>query len=173
LGNKAIAGGTMSDSKGTVGVPISVDVFNEFSLRCGESTDPAAWIDQIVRDFLDRTRGDADIWSSEHARMITGDADETQGRLELEPTEKPKGWKTVFLPSGTRLRLSYEGKRVFAEVKWGTIGFSASDLSSAGAVDDKRNHPKDTWRDLWVRLPENQAPGKGWTRAVDLRETAR
>ena len=163
----------MSESKGTVGVPISVDLFNEFSLRCGESTDPAVWIEQIVRDFLDRTRGDEDIWSSEHARTIVADTDASQGTLELEPAQKPKEWKTVFLPSGSRLRLTFEGKRVFAEVKWGTIGFSTSDLSSAGAMDRSSKHPQDTWRDLWVRLPENQAPGKGWTRAVELREIAK
>jgi hypothetical protein len=163
----------MSDSTGTVGVPISVDVFNEFSLRCGESTDPAAWIDQIVRDFLERTRGDADIWSAEHARTITSDTGDTQGKLALEPAKKPKGWKTIFLPSGSRLRLTYEGKRVFAEIKWGTIGFGPSELSSASAVEGGRKHPQDTWKDLWVKLPENQAPGTGWTRAIDLRHTAK
>jgi hypothetical protein len=163
----------MKDSRGTVGVPVSVDIFNEFSLRCGESTDPAAWIDQIVRDFLERTRGDADIWSPEHARTITAGADQAQGRLELEPAKKEKGWKTVFLPSGARLRLTHEGKRVFAEVKWGTIGFSANELSSTGATEGGSKQPQDTWRDLWVKLPENQAPGKGWTRADELRESAR
>ena len=157
----------MSESTAKVSVPISVDIFNEFSLRCGKSVDATAWIEKIIRDFLDRIQGDPDIWSSEYAREVS-EQQEGQGRLDLEHPDKSRGWRTVFLPSGSRLRLTQQGKRVFVEVKWGTIGFNIDDIRDGGS-----SAAADTWRDLWVRLPEHQAPGVGWTRAMDLRHSAK
>jgi len=87
-------------------VPISCALYNEFSLRCDRSVNPSGWIEDIIRDYLDRTKGDAAIWSIRHARRVDLD-EKVEGLLDgFGPPDQGYQWKNVFLRNGSRVRMS-------------------------------------------------------------------
>lgn len=83
---------------------------------------------------------------------------------------RPLIWKEVSVPSGTLVRMHYQGTDHFAEVKNGKIvdeegEFSPSEWASKVANRTSRN----AWRDIWFKEPN----AKGWSAAGDMREAAR
>ena len=148
-------------------VPIDKDIYNEFIIRTGRSEDVATWIENIVQGFLDQTIDDHPQWSEEHYERL---ADEEDARF-IETYGLPnKGyqWKNVFLPNGTRLRISYMGKDHFAEVRHEQIvyegdRYTPSQFASKVANNTNRN----AWRDIWIKLPNENR----WQFANDLRRS--
>ncbi|MDH5527326.1 MAG: hypothetical protein OEY97_08480 [Nitrospirota bacterium] len=137
----------------TVCVPISADLYNEFILRTGKSEDVAAWIEGIVENFLDDTKDDHPAWSEEYYEHLADqEADETLATYGLPG--KGYHWQSVFLPNGTRLRMTYRGLEHFAEVRHQQIIYegescSPSEFASRVASNTSRN----AWRDIWMRRP--------------------
>lgn len=74
-------------------------------------------------------------------------------------------WKNLFLPEGTSLRTSYEGRIAFARVSGDYIvsddGASLTPSSFANLHAQGRN----AWRFVWLRFPGNEQ----WRRAHDSR----
>jgi len=136
---------------GKVGLLISADVYNEFVLRKAYSVDVAAMVERILRDFLDRTEGDADIWSQEHAQQV---AAITSVSDSLGDTRKGYQWGPIFLPNGTELRMKYERKYHLAQVIREELIFnsrpcSPSEMASLVANNTRRN----AWRDISIKRP--------------------
>ena len=150
-------------------VPMSCAIYNEFSLRCDKSVDPAGWIENIIRDYLDRTKGDASIWSERHARRTQLDED-FQGLLEeVGPADKGYQWKNILLRNGSRIKMSYKGQTFYASIANGQLRFndksmSPSQFAAAVAGGSSRN----AWRDLWIQAPDDG--DFGWERADRIRE---
>ena len=153
----------------TVCVPISCALYNEFSLRCDRSVDPSDWIENIIRDYLDRTRGDASIWSARHARRVDSD-EKVQGLLDsIGPTDKGCQWKNVLLRNGSRIRMTYKGQDYFAYVANGQLRYDDRSMSPsqfAAAIADGSS--RNAWRDLWIQEPEQEGDS-GWVRADRIR----
>lgn len=150
---------------GTICVPLPADLCNEFSLRTGKSEDVAAWIENIVADFLERTRDDHPAWSNAHYERIAED-DEAAQTQYWGPVHKGYHWQSVYLPNGTRLRLTYKGEEHFAEIRHqklfhGDQEYSPSEFARAMANNTNRN----AWRDIWIKRPRDQE----WTLADTLR----
>jgi hypothetical protein len=155
---------------GIVCVPISYALYNEFSLRCDRSVDPSGWIEEIIRDYLDRTKGDAAIWGPRHARRVELD-EKVEGLLDqVGPPDEGYQWKNVLLRNGSKLRMTYKGDDYFAFIARGHLlyqdkSMSPSQFAAAVAGGSSRN----AWRDIWIQEPE-QSGDTGWERADGVRD---
>ena len=140
---------------GTVCVPISADLYNEFILRTGESRDVASWIENIIEDFLDRTKDDHPAWSEAYYERLA-EKEELSVLGNVGPPNKGYHWQSVFLPNGSRLRMTYKGGEHFAEVRHQQVMYqdracSPSEFARLVASNTNRN----AWRDIWIKRPSD------------------
>jgi hypothetical protein len=132
-------------------VPISGDLINEIILRSQRPVDIAGLIENVLEDFLERTRGEADIWSEEHADVVANEKDDPILARYGDPA-KGYTWQGIALPNGTQLKVIYRGEDKLAEVRHRQIYFenqpcSPSQFASRAANNTSRN----AWRDIWVK----------------------
>jgi hypothetical protein len=136
-------------------VPIDAAMYAEFILRSGKKVNVAGFIEQIVQDYLDRTEGDAEVWSDEHAEMFRTKLDENFEATYGDPDGFYQ-WDNLFLKNGTGLLMKYKGKNYFAAVRDEQIVFedktyTPSQLASKIANGTARN----AWKDLWIKEPDS------------------
>lgn len=62
-------------------------------------------------------------------------------------------WKSLFLPAGTRLRMSFDGKLSYAEVDGDEIMFQGESVSPAQLANRIAGSTRNAWRDLWILFP--------------------
>lgn len=149
----------ISQSAGSafVSVPIDARIYNELLIRHFKvDTNVAAWIQEIVQDYLDRT-ADEGYWSEQYHewRASTTDLD-----AFVDKFGDPSGgyhWSSLFLPNGTKVSMSYKGKTYNAEVRHAQIwyegkSYSPAELARVIASNTSRN----AWRDLMIRRPNDQ-----------------
>jgi hypothetical protein len=150
----------------TLATPIDSEIIGELYLRAGSPTvDITNWIENVVRDYLDRTADDGN-WSEAYYAHI-----ERQAGSEnfVEEFGDPKGgyhWAPLFLPNGTLIRMVYKKETLNAAVKNNKIDFngenySPSELARSIANGTNRN----AWRDLLIKRPTDT----DWCLADDLR----
>jgi hypothetical protein len=146
-----------------ISIPVEHRLIAEIILRSQGRVDPVGLIDSIVSDYLDRTEGDADIWSLAHAEEVA----ETNRDDSDQYGDPTKGyyWNRVFLPNGTALLSSYKGQQHRAEIRHEQLVYDGkpstpSQFASMVANNTSRN----AWRDLWVKRP-----GEPWHAANALR----
>lgn len=150
-------------------IPIRADLVSEIILRSRGRADVVRMVEHSVESFLDRTRGDGDIWSAEHAEEVEDEElDDTLARIG-HPS-KGYNWSGVFLPNGTSLRVDYKGGHCYAEVRHQQIFYedepcSPSEFASRAANNTSRN----AWRDVWVKKPGAST----WEFSNTLRRTTR
>jgi hypothetical protein len=145
-------------------VPLPAALYSEFILRKGEHVSVATYIEDIVSDYLNRTRGDEDVWSPEHAREVNEEA--AAASAHGDPG-KGYHWQTLFLPNGTQVRMLYQGQNHYAVISHEKLlyageSLSPSELASYVAKGTNRN----AWRDLWLQLPRT----RDWIQADVLRK---
>lgn len=146
-------------------VPVHSELIAEIILRSEGKADVAVMIENVLGDFLDRTRGDPDIWSNAHALAVI-EEDEDDSLVAYGSATKGYRWSGVFLPNGTKLKSTYKGEDKLAEVRHQQIYYeerpcSPSEFASRVANNTSRN----AWRDVWVKRPDDRA----WVFANTLR----
>jgi hypothetical protein len=84
-------------------------------------------------------------WMAANARQqpAVADAGSTQGYQ----------WKTLFLPSGTELRMSTRESTYLARVVGNDILFDGHRVSPRGMTLAIAGSGRNAWRDLWLKLP--------------------
>ncbi len=150
-------------------VPIDADMYAEFILRSGKNVDVASFIENIVQDYLDRTEGDAAIWSNEHAVKFHAQLGEDFEKTYGDP-EGSYQWGDLFLENGTKIRMKYKGRHYFAVVRHEEIEFeeevyTPSQLANKIAGGTSRN----AWRDPRIK----ERGSSQWVLADDLRRQAK
>ena len=148
----------------TVAIPIDSEIIGELFLRAGPKADISDWIENVVRDYLERTADDQ--WSDAYYAYR-----EQQTGVEDFVAEfgDPKGgyhWAPLFLPNGTLIRMDYKKDVFNAAVRNNKIEFkgecfSPSELARIIASGPSRN----AWRDLLIKRPGDTE----WQLADDLR----
>ena len=145
----------------TLSAPIDSALVSEIVLRSRGRRDVVSIVNNVMSDFLERTYGDADIWSPEHADDA---ADESVGDKLREYGDPSKGlvWahqfepRLVQLPNGTQVRARPYGTIKVAEVKRQQLWFEGVALSpSRFASKAWNNTSRSAWRDLEVKRPED------------------
>lgn len=139
-----------------VSVPIPCSLYNEFILRTGSDCNVPAMIVEQTYNFLERTIGDPDIWSQEHADAH-GDSEALEWRDTYGPSHKGHQWKELLLLNGTKIKMTYKGKDHFAEVRHEMIvsgegEYTPSEWVSHVAGGTSRN----AWRDLHLLFPRDE-----------------
>lgn len=155
---------SMNNPTDYVYVPLPVDLYAELILRRGDH-EVAHIIANVVGDFLERTEGDPDMWSSEY---LDRHADDEANAFKERFGTPSRGyqWQNVFLPNGTEVRMTYRGTATHAEVRHerlclGEDSMTPSEFAKRVANNTNRN----AWRDIYVKFPGTGA----WKFADDLR----
>ena len=153
-------------------VPVPSAVFAgivNFVARCTDGDDPNGVIADCLAMFL------------EEQEELTGEVNllprydkETRNqqafRLQFGSPDRGYQWQSVFLPNGTKIRMSYKGIEAHAQIRFGRVSFeeetlSPSQFASRIAGDTNRN----AWRDLYIQLPG----ADDWILADTLRQQQR
>jgi hypothetical protein len=74
-------------------------------------------------------------------------------------------WKTLFLPSGTELRMSTRESTYLARVVGNDILFDGRRVSPRGMTLAIAGNGRNAWRDLWLKLPAERY----WKQAIRCR----
>jgi len=74
-------------------------------------------------------------------------------------------WKCLFLPNGTRLRMRCADQLFYAEISSDDLIFRGRSMSPHQMVAAVAGEPRNAWRDLWIRRPQD----KEWSPADKLR----
>jgi hypothetical protein len=124
-----------------VSVPLATGHFlglAKFLKENGSSADPV----EIISVALD-------YWM-ENAAWKKGDL-----ILGVNVDARGYSWKTVFLPTGTVLRIKYEGQFHYAKVEGDYLLYEGKQVSPNQFAFIVTRTARDAWRDLWVKRPSD------------------
>jgi hypothetical protein len=133
-----------------VAVPIPTQQFLELSdfLRSkNDRRDPVL----AVRDAIDYWLQNAD-WKPE---------------LLSQSDTRGYQWKSLFLPEGTQIRMSYKGTYHYAKVEGDQIIYEGKSISPGSLANTITSSSRNAWRDLWIKRPDDRE----WKLSDDCRET--
>ena len=146
-------------------VPLHVALYADLVHRSG-TADVSAYIDHSVESFLERTEGDPSIWSAEYIEKLVDQEDEAFLEKYGEPGRGYQ-WHPVFLPNGTKVRMSYKSQDSYADIRHGKLCYGEEAMSSPSQFASRvaNNTNRNAWRDLYIKFP-----GEGsWKLADSLR----
>lgn len=138
-----------------IAIPIPTQQFLELSdfLRSkNDRRDPVL----AVRDAIDYWLQNAD-WKPE---LLSQNA--TRGYQ----------WKSLFLPEGTQIRMSYKGTYHYAKVEADEIIYEGKSISPGSLANTITSSSRNAWRDLWIKRPEDKEWKLSDECRRDTRETA-
>lgn len=78
-------------------------------------------------------------------------------------------WKSVFLPKGTKVRMSYRGRLTQTEVTSEGIAYQGQSLSPSEFTHRVTNTNRNAWRDIELLFPDSQH----WISADTVRQNAK
>lgn len=149
-----------------IAIPIDSEIIGELYLRKGSpNVDVASWIENVVRDYLERT-ADEGWWSEAYYAYREHQAGPEDFAAEFGDPKGGYHWAPLFLPNGTLIRMEYKKEISQATVKNNKIDFngdsySPSELARIIAAGTTRN----AWRDLLIKRPGDT----DWLLADELR----
>jgi hypothetical protein len=149
-------------------VPLDASIYNEFVIRRGTpDVDVAAWIENVVMDYLDRTADDGE-WSEQYYQWRSSTEDLEAFAKEYGDPTKGYHWDPIFLPNGTKLAMNYKSRQYHAEVRHEQIHFEGGTFSPTElARKIASNTSRNAWRDLLIKRPSDQ----GWQLADVMRRS--
>jgi hypothetical protein len=143
-----------------IAIPIPTKLFLAVLTRLretGSDRDPVDAIHHAIEAWLsasapkhDRSRASEDVRHQ--------DVDERDGYW----------WKLVFLPSGTKVRMTYRGRMAQAEVSSSGINYQGQPLTPSEFTHRVTNTNRNAWRDIELLFPDSES----WVSADDLRKDA-
>ncbi len=154
----------MTQQQELVYVPLPAELYSEFILRKGGHVSVATFVANVVSDFLEKTRGDPDLWSDEHALKV---AEEDAAATAHGDATKGYQWQALFLPNGTRVRMLFKGENHYALIEHEKLVYEGESLSPSEFTTKVAGSNRNAWRDLWLRFPRSQ----DWVQADLLRKT--
>lgn len=155
---------TIQSSEDKIFIPINPNIYAEF-VRRGKARDAFGIIENVVEDFLERTKYDDNLWSQNFIDEL--DEEELENfTAEFGRDDKGYQWQNVFLPNGTELKMTYKSNAYYASVRFEHIVYKELHLSpSEFARKVAENTSRNAWRDIWIKRPND----KEWLLADDLR----
>lgn len=134
--------------KTQISVPIYTQQFLELAnfLRSnGDPRDPVEIVSVAIDYWLDNAS-----WKPE---------------LLSESDTRGYQWKNLFLPSGTQIRMQYNGAYFYAKVDGDEIIYDGKPISPGSLANTIAGNSSNAWRDLWIKRPED----KEWKLADECR----
>ena len=138
---------------GKIAVLIDAELHNELVLRGRKTDDVTGYIEHAIEMFLERTEGDDGLWSDAYLEEFAEKNDDDRLARYGDP-QKGLHWQVLFLANGTKLKMPYQGRDHFAEIRHrklmdGEVERSPSEWASCVANHTSRN----AWRDIWIQQP--------------------
>ena len=140
-------------------VPIPSAIFAgfvNFVARCTDGDDPHGEIAHALETFLENQ----EEHTGERGLLPRYDKQTRKQEAFLVKFGSPKRgyqWQSVFLPNGTRIRMTYKGLEAHAEIRFGQVYFEKQSMSPSQFA---RRIAADTNRNAW-RGPLHSVAGKG------------
>lgn len=134
--------------KTQIAVPVSTEQFLElvnFLRSNGDPRDPVHVVSAAIDYWLDNAS-----WKPE---------------LLAESNTQGYQWKTLFLPTGTQVRMQYKGAYSYANVDGDNLVYQGKGISPASLANTIAGSSRNAWRDLWIKRPDD----KEWKLADDCR----
>jgi hypothetical protein len=127
-----------------VAVPISAELYMAIAERHPGSV--SSIIEHVVEDFLDRTKDD-----------------------DLSPVKSSNGinWSSVFLSTGTQLRVKYRNEYKYAEIVDDQIVYDGEVVPSVSKMASMMCN--DTTVNAWITVEVKRPSDKAWTLADVIR----
>lgn len=133
-----------------ISIPVQTRLFldlAEFLESKGDSRDPVL----AVADAIDYWMQNAD-WKPELIRQATTSALGYQ-------------WKSLFLPSGTEVRMQYKGEWYYSKVDGDKLFYEGEAFTPGRLANTIAGTSRNAWRDLWIKRPGDTE----WLLADDCR----
>jgi hypothetical protein len=139
-----------------IGVLIDAQLHNELILRNRKPDGVSHIINNVLRDFLDRTKFDDDLWSDQYIQEIQ-EIESDEHFKKYGQSNKGYYWQALFLPNGTRLRMWYKGIHYHAEIRHEELMFKDKTYSPSEFASIVANHTsRNAWRDIEVCFPNEK-----------------
>ncbi|PZQ14302.1 MAG: hypothetical protein DI565_12850 [Ancylobacter novellus] len=138
----------------TVSVPLPTATFLElaaFLKQAGSDRDPVAAVAEAVDYWIENAS-----WKTETLLPETVVDDGSRGYT----------WKSVFLPSGTLVRMKYGSDFHYAKVEGDYLVHEGERVSPNQFALRVAGGARDAWRDLWIKRPGDE----DYVPADDLRK---
>ncbi|MBK8456555.1 MAG: hypothetical protein IPL47_05070 [Phyllobacteriaceae bacterium] len=159
-------------------IPFPKSLYDDIVRFSDGKLNPAVLAENLIVAWIERDLefGEGDYWGERIEEVAEVYAPHLINRWESERASsvtqtmpRPLIWKKVEVPSGSEVRMAYDGMHHYAEVRDGKIvengnRYTPSEWASKVANGTSRN----AWRDLWFRKPLS----KNWDLADDLRKRA-
>jgi len=130
-------------SNSTVCTPISTNSFLKlahFLKEQGSDRDPLEVIETAIEYWMNNAS-----WKREDLMPETLVGDDARGYT----------WKSVFLPTGTMVRIKYDGSFIYAKVEGHYLMFNGERVSPNQFAMKVTGTARDAWRDLWIKRPRD------------------
>jgi hypothetical protein len=130
-------------SNSTVCTPISTNSFLKlahFLKEQGSDRDPLEVIETAIEYWMNNAS-----WKGEDLMPETLVGDDARGYT----------WKSVFLPTGTMVRIKYDGSFIYAKVEGDYLMFNGERVSPNQFAMKVTGTARDAWRDLWIKRPRD------------------
>lgn len=145
-------------------VPIPIEIYNEFVLRAGKvDKDVPQWVVNVLSDYLERTQDDE--WSEAYQASQEANLEVNAFREKFGEPSRGYNWQRVFLPNGSQIYMTYQGKQYFADVRHESIFYEGEGCSPSEFAHRVAGHNRNAWRDIYIKRPRDQ----GWLLADELR----
>jgi len=161
-----------------IAVPIPTKLFLLVAKRLkeqGSDRDPVDAIHHVIEQWLSSGSATTDPVrvSDVTSHVIERPALDSSRRSEpdqfVETAERDGyWWKLVFLPSGTKVRMTYRGRMAVAEISAGGIVYQGQTITPSEFTHRVTSTNRNAWRDIEVQFPDTHS----WVSADDLRKSA-
>lgn len=119
-----------------INIPVPFQTFNDLSDFCDGRRGTEEFVDIAGRAISE--------WIAMQKKAATEDCESLQGGYQ---------WKSIFLPSGTKIRVTMRGKVYRATVEGDHIRHNGEEVSPAQLVNRLAGCTRNAWKHLWLLLP--------------------
>jgi hypothetical protein len=139
---------------GKIGILVDAALHNELVLRSRKTADVSSLIEHAIVTFLERTVGDADLWSDDYISSLEQAGSDAREAKYGDP-KRGYQWQALLLPNGSRLKMTYKGSDTYAEISHQKLVYQGEDhfSPSTWARRVANNTSRNAWIDIWVQLP--------------------
>ena len=119
-----------------INIPVPFQTYNDLSAFCDGR--------RVTEEFAEVAGRAISEWIAMQNTASAPDSDSLQGGYQ---------WKSLFLPSGTKIRVALCGKTYHAAVDGDRIYHNGEEVTPAQLVNRLAGCTRNAWKHIWLLLP--------------------
>ena len=119
-----------------ISIAVPFETFNDLSDFCDGR--------RVTEEFADVAGRAISEWIAMQNKAAADDGESLQGGYQ---------WKSLFLPSGTRIRIAIRRKVHYATVDGDYLRYNGEEMSPAQLVNRLAGCTRNAWKHVWILLP--------------------